>query len=116
MIIWQILLSLRRFFAGKENVAFPIKIFISLQVLVLFHRYDVLIVERDLYTTHTLGILVNLVLKNVFRQWVIFPEVAVYTDACAYIDGKLLIYLCLTSKVYIYVEAYGYYALSDKTL
>ena len=46
----------------------------------------------------------------------IFPEVAVYTDACAYIDGKLLIYLCLTSKVNINVEAHGYYSPSDKTL
>ena len=53
--------------------------------------------------------------KNVFRQWEIFPEVAVYADACAYIDGKLLIYLCLTSKVNIYAEAYGYYAPLDKT-
>ena len=46
----------------------------------------------------------------------IFPEVAAYINACAYIDGKLLIYLCLTSKVYIYIEDYGFYALSDKTL
>ena len=82
----------------------------------MFHLCDVLIVETGLYITHTLGIYANLALKKVFRQLEIFPEVAINTDACAYIDGKLLIYLCLTSKVNIYVEAYGYYVPSDKTL
>ena len=66
----------------------------------MFHHCDVLIVETGLYITHTLGIYANLALKKVFRQLEIFPEVAVYTDACAYIDGKLLIYLCLTSAEY----------------
>ena len=75
----------------------------------MFHHCDVLIVETGLYITHTLGIYANLAFE-------IFPEVAIYTDACAYIDGKLLIYLCLTSKVYIYIEDYGFYAPSDKTL
>ena len=52
----KISLSLRRFFCWKRECSLPYKLFISLQVLVLFHHCDVLIVETGLYITHILGI------------------------------------------------------------
>ena len=105
------------FYRWKRECSLPYKIFISLQVLVLcFTTVMFWLLRRVCIYYPRPWNLSQFSVKNVFRQWEIFPEVAVYADACAYIDGKLLIYLCLTSKVNIYVEAYGFYAPSDKTL
>ena len=86
------------FIAGKENVAFPIKYLSVCKFWCYVSRLwcsDCW--EGSAYYSHPWN-LSQFSVKNVFRQWEIFPEVAVYTDACAYIDGKLLTYLCLTSS------------------
>ena len=106
------------YFAGKENVAFPIKYqFISLQVLVLcFTTVMFWLLRRVCIYYPRPWNLSQFSVKNVFRQWEIFLEVAAHTDACAYIDSNLLIYLYVISKVNIYVESHGYYSPSNKTL
>ena len=105
------------YFAGKGNVSFPINI--SLSVCKFWCYVSPLRCsdcwKGSAFHSHPWN-WNQLSVKNVFRQWEIFPEVAVYTDACADIYGKLLIYLCVISKVNIYVEAHGYYSPSDKTL